>query len=363
MKTYKLQFIVGSLFAVGLLLGSIMTTTAQTAVKATPTPVASNTVLPTETPRPSPTMTATPTPQGNLLVLQIAEGGDDVNESSSILDSSANNLWAGNGGAISDQYLGLRFTNVAIPPGSIINAAHLEVYADTDQWITLSYFISAEAADNSEPFTADNPPSKRQLTIALVDHESNVQWLAKTMYPLDEIGAVVQEVISRPGWQMGNSLSLIAVGTEAGGEFGRKFFTAVESDPKLAVRLVIDLSPGKLPATLIPPTTTVTPLPSLATATVDACSTVSLPSRLKIGQAGQVVFNTSAPSIPVNVRKEPSIDAPRIGRLAQGVSFMVIDGPTCTEDVVWLKVQYGDNKAEGWLAEGQNGVYFVEPSN
>ncbi len=361
MSFHKLPSIVGLICAVGLLLGGVLTTAAQS-------PAASSTPLPSETPFPTETMTATPTPQGELLVLQITSGADDVNESSGKFDATQLGLWAGNGGATNGQYLGLRFTKVPIPPGSIIHAAHLEIYTPVDQWITLSYDIFAEASDNSEAFTAANPPSKRELTNAAADHESNDPWLGKSIYPLDEMGAVIQEVVSRPGWQIGNSLSVIAVGTEAGGEFGRKYFIAFEGDPKQAVRLVIDITAGKIPPT---PTQTSTPEPTAtlpptltpaATATTDPCGTVSLPSRLKVGQIGQVIINASAPTTPVNIRKAPTVDAERIGRLAPGVSFTVIDGPTCANNVAWFKVRYGDNNLEGWLAEGQNSLYFVEPA-
>ncbi len=365
MNLYKMRLVALLLCVFSLLMGGIMTTAAQstTTPTATPSPSevpkASNTPAPTSTPSPTATLTATPTPQGRLLVLQIEAGEDDVNESSGNFVFDQPTIWAGNGGANSGQYLGLRFINVAIPAGSVIHAAHLEVFASGDQWINLSYNLAAEAADDSAAFTAENMPSQRALTTAAITHESNVAWQNNTLYPLDEIGAVLQEVISRPGWQAGNSLSLIANGTEASGEFGRKFFTAFEGDPNLAVRLVIDLTAGTAPAA----TVSVPSATPAATATVDACQLVDLPVRLKVGQRGQVSIIAGAPTTPVNIREAPSVTALRIGRLAPGVSFEVIGGPTCADGLAWFEVRYGDNKVEGWLAEGQDGLYFVEPSS
>jgi hypothetical protein len=317
------------------LFGGLLTAAAQTST-TTPTPP------PSKTPPPPPTMTATPIPQGTELILQIAAGADDVNESSGNFAADQTDLWVGNAGASTSQYIGLRFTDVAIPPGSEIHSAHLEVYPTVEQWIYLAYDFAAEAADNSEPFSGNNPPSKRQLTSAIVAHESNVPWLANTWYPLDEIAALLQEVINRPGWQMGNSLSLITQGNPSGGDFGRKFFSSFETDPRLAVRLVIDFSPAAIDAAID-----------------DACSDIALPARLTIGQGGQIDSTASVAS--VSVREMPDITADEVGKLESGVSFTVIDGPVCADGSRWFQVRFGDENVEGWLAEGQPNPYFVEP--
>jgi hypothetical protein len=288
-----------------------------------------------------------------LLILQILDGSDNVNESSGVLLADQGDVWVGNSDSTTGQYLALRFTDVAIPPGSVVHAAHLEVYTTSDQWISVAYTLAADAADNSEPFSTDNLPSQRQPTEATVQHESNIPWTANTWNPLDEIGALVQEVVSRPGWQMGSSLTIIAQGSEEGDSFARKFFSAFKNDPALAPRLVIDLTPGKIPPTPIAPT---------ATATPDPCSAIDLPVRLEVGQRGQVMVNSNAPTTPLNVRDIPSLDAARTGRLAQGVTFLVISGPACADGMTWFEVRYGDDDKEGWLAEGQNGLYFVEPA-
>jgi hypothetical protein len=335
MNRYKLPPIIIFMFVVTLFAGMV-TTAAQATSTATPTPP------PSKTPPPIPTMTSTPTPQGTELILQIAAGADDVNESSGNFVADQTDLWVGNAGASSSQYVGLRFTDVAIPPGSEIHSAHLEVYYTSEQWIYLAYDFAAESDDNSEPFTSDNPPSKRKLTSAIVPHESNVPWLANTWYPLDEIADVVQEVISRPGWQTGNSLSLIAQGNASGGDFGRKFFSAFEIDPRIAARLIIDFSSTATDAAID-----------------DACSDIALPARLTVGQGGQI--DSSAPFTSLDVREMPDITAAVIGELESGVSFTVIDGPVCADGSRWFQVRLGNEKIEGWLAEAQPNPYFVEP--
>ena len=49
------------------------------------------------------------------------------------------------------------------------------------------------------------------------------------------------------------------------------------------------------------------------------------------------------------------------GQVAQGQTFQVVGGPACTDNIYWFEVIYGIGAVRGWLAEGQAGVYFVEP--
>ncbi len=365
MKRHNFRRWVGLTGVFGLLLGGVLTVAAQADPTNTPaptrTPAITSTPAPTNTPEPTATMTATPKPRGTEMIVQISAGDDDVNESSGQFELNQQTIWIGNAEESTEQYLGLRFRRVNIPNASVIHSAHLEVYPIADAWIPLSYDLYAEAADNSAPFTDDNLPSQRELTSANVVHSSNVLWPGKVWYPLDDIADMLQEVIDRPGWQSGNSLTIIALGTEEGGAFGRKFFTAFEGGSAYAVRLVIDVTAPELPPTPLP---TSTPLPTAtprATATLDPCEAVSMPVRLGVGDTGMVILSGTTPTTPVNVREAPSIEAERIGRLAQGVTFDVLEGPTCADGLNWFKVRYGEEDKEGWLAEGQNGLYFVEP--
>jgi hypothetical protein len=208
---------------------------------ATPTPLPP-TPVPTQnpnvTPTPRPTNTPT-TPAGTTqtVTLQINNGGNDVTEVNStlaILDTAG---WVGNGGSTTTSYTGLRFANVNIPKGAKIKSAVLQVYSDRSQWISIGLQIAADAADNSAIFTTTSRPSQRAKT-TIVTHSSNVNWSANAWYSLNDISAVIQAVVSRSGWNSGNSLSIIVKGTSSG-TYGRKFFKSYESSPSLAPKLVI----------------------------------------------------------------------------------------------------------------------------
>jgi hypothetical protein len=107
------------------------------------------------------------------------------------------------------------------------------------------------------------------------------------------------------------------------------------------------------------PTPTLTPTIT-PSATPSTCSQ-DLPERLQAGQPGQVVVNSNGPNTPLNVRQQPGTDAARLARLATGVTFTVLDGPVCADGIAWYEIEYGSPAESGWIAEGLNGVYFVEP--
>src|SRR5262249_12626416 len=158
----------------------------------------------------------TPAPGGSQTVtLQINAGNNDVNEVNGTLDSTNAAIWIGNAGSTTTSYTGLRFANVNIPRAATVTSAHLEFYSNQAQWISLSLQMAAEAADNSAAFASSSKPSQRPLT-AVVTHTSNINWAANTWYSLNEIKTSIQPVVSRAGWNSGNSLTVIIKGTGSG---------------------------------------------------------------------------------------------------------------------------------------------------
>jgi WD40 repeat protein len=107
------------------------------------------------------------------------------------------------------------------------------------------------------------------------------------------------------------------------------------------------------------PTATVAPTPDPAPAT---CGGETLTSRLYPGARGRVAGtgdDTSATSIFVHT--EPGIATPRIGRVALGQTFIVREGPQCFQNIAWFRIIFGISATEGWIAEGEDGAYYLEP--
>lgn len=191
----------------------------------------------TATPTPAPTSTPSATPANPPGTFAIAQGSDDANEDGAGFSTLYPVLWFGNGDTSTASYLGLRFTNVTVPPGATITSAKLQVYSSQAQWIAVSAQFAAEASDNPQPFAETSRPSQRSLTTARVNHASNVSWSANTWYDLDDLSPVIQEMVNRPGWHSGSTLALIVKGT--GAAYGRKLISSYDGDPAHAPRLVI----------------------------------------------------------------------------------------------------------------------------
>lgn len=211
-------------------------TNTAVAASSTPSNTPTNTAPPpSSTPSSTPTNTATPTPSTGTVVRQINDRRDDVNEEGSSFTAFNTSIWIGNGNGPS--FTGLRFNNLAIPRGATITSAYLSFYTTSSQWIRVSLQIAGDAADNSPTFSSTNRPSARVLTAARVNHRSDLFWGANNWYNFNDMSGVVQEIVNRPGWQSGNSLSIILRGT--GSTWGRKFVRAFESGASTAVKLTV----------------------------------------------------------------------------------------------------------------------------
>ncbi|MBL8154224.1 MAG: TIR domain-containing protein [Anaerolineae bacterium] len=103
-------------------------------------------------------------------------------------------------------------------------------------------------------------------------------------------------------------------------------------------------------------TATVAPTPTPAPAN---CPDTTLPSRLYAGARGRVL--TEGDPSPVMVRQGPGTGFDRVGRVSPGQTFQVVGGPECSQGITWFQITYGIGAVQGWLAEGVDGVYFVEP--
>ncbi len=118
-----------------------------------------------------------------------------------------------------DQVVGLRFSNVAIPAGSVISAAWVQFETDELSSAAVSLTVRAEATDNALSFTTTPfNVSSRPRTVA------SAAWTPPPWTVLQERGVgqrtssltpVLQEVIARPGWAAGNAVAIVLTGTGA----------------------------------------------------------------------------------------------------------------------------------------------------
>lgn len=102
------------------------------------------------------------------------------------------------------------------------------------------------------------------------------------------------------------------------------------------------------------PTPTLLPPPAQITSCPD-----TLPSRLFVGGRGKV--SEEGDNSALNVRHDPTVQSLSLNLLSPGQTFQVLSGPTCAGGMAWFRIIYGISAVQGWVAEGRNGVYFVEP--
>ncbi len=86
------------------------------------------------------------------------------------------------------------------------------------------------------------------------------------------------------------------------------------------------------------------------------CSGAS-PSRLAVSDTARVTYSNG---ISLRIRSEPGLDSNKIGLLAEGTEMDIIGGPECTDSLLWWNVKTKDGII-GWVAEGSNGDYMIEP--
>ena len=92
-----------------------------------------------------------------------------------------------------------------------------------------------------------------------------------------------------------------------------------------------------------------------ATGSTSICESAP-PTYLILHERGQV---TNEDPQPLNIRSEPGLGSRIVAVLRSLDIFFVIDGPRCADDYTWFKVRVDD--VEGWVAEGEPGLYYVEP--
>lgn len=80
------------------------------------------------------------------------------------------------------------------------------------------------------------------------------------------------------------------------------------------------------------------------------------PIRLIIQERGRVLNDDNR---TLNLRDGPGVNAKIITRIEPEQLFFVLSGPECDGAYAWFRVQYGSRT--GWIAEGDNDSYYVEP--
>jgi hypothetical protein len=144
---------------------------------------------------------------------------------------------------------GMRFRNIPIPKGAIINSAHLKLTAIWDSSGLVSRTkIQGEAVDNASPFSDLSDYNGRARTIATVRWDNIPAWTAGAEYTSPDISAVIQEIVNRDGWTSGNAIVLFWEddGSDTGSET-RRAALSYDGSPANAPKLEITYTLPEVP--------------------------------------------------------------------------------------------------------------------
>jgi type II secretory pathway pseudopilin PulG len=176
--------------------------------------------------------------------IQVATGNDDAEERTSdgfmYLDSSDLELAFSSDEAT--DLVGIRFTNVVVPPGETISNAYIQFQVDETSSGVTSLTIEGEAVDDAAQFTsAAYDISSRPRTSASVSWTPSA-WTTVGARGADQrttdISPVLQEIVDRPGWSSGNAIVIIIDGS------GTRTAEAFEGEPAGAAELHYEYGAG-----------------------------------------------------------------------------------------------------------------------
>jgi hypothetical protein len=126
------------------------------------------------------------------------------------------------GGA--NQLVAIRFSSVPIPKGASILRAYIQLHAAGECTGPASFLVRGQAADNALTFTASKHDiSGRPNTTASITW-SPADWQYRTLTDMagntdqmtPELRTIVQEIVSRSGWQQGNAIVITLQGSGTG---------------------------------------------------------------------------------------------------------------------------------------------------
>jgi hypothetical protein len=157
---------------------------------------------------------------GTIVTLSLSS--DDCEQENDEIDTPYDDdLDAGWEGAPEDQNIlttGLRFRDIFIPKGSVIDSAFIYVTshegktADDVAEIT----IWGEATDDAVTFNETDLITDRPSTSAKVEWIVDTEWIIWQEYRTPDISSIIEEIAGRSGWESGNSLAIVLEGKDQG---------------------------------------------------------------------------------------------------------------------------------------------------
>ena len=168
----------------------------------------------------------------SVISSRISRGNRDVEEQKSNGDLKKHSYTLDMG----QRHIGLRFLNINLPQGSSISNAYIEFVSNNTVSTSTNLTITGHDNNNSSNFSDNSAVSNRVSGSGTGNTVpwSPGGWTDGETYKTDDISSIIKEIIDRPGWVLGNNLSLMITGS------GERDAISFNSNPLKAPRLVIE---------------------------------------------------------------------------------------------------------------------------
>lgn len=178
------------------------------------------------------------------LTRQVSQDSDDgMRNSSSSFSTTTSEFTAGDfSSSFFDYSSGARFQDIDIPQGSLITAAHIELFGKHSSGSGFSTVITGELTTDATTFSTDSDYTSRTRT-SNSSGWSPSSWLTGNWNVSSDISAIIQEIVNQSGWVPGNALVVFWDDAQVGFQSQRRLTAGGSGrfgDPAEAPKLVID---------------------------------------------------------------------------------------------------------------------------
>ncbi|HAS42309.1 MAG TPA: hypothetical protein DCS93_17660 [Microscillaceae bacterium] len=181
---------------------------------------------------------------------RVSSTNDDAEERGSNASSSPGQMYLNStdlelvrdGSARGNQLIGMRFRSLNVPQGATITSAYIQFTTDETNTGTTNLIIRGHDVSNAGTFTStDGNISSRSLTSASVAWNNLPAWntvgQAGSSQRTPNLSSIVQEIVSRSGWNAGNAMVMIISGT--GERTAESYDGSSSSAPQLVVTYTV----------------------------------------------------------------------------------------------------------------------------
>ena len=170
---------------------------------------------------------------------QTAISSDDAEQFGTTVDTIDNDLDIGfDTEQSSNQTIGLRFQNLNVPQGAVILSAEMIFTSRGVSTATVPFNIKGISEDNVTQFSnTANDITDRTTTNASVPWDAEPWNTGATAFSTSDITPIVQEIVNRGGWAIGNTMGFII---EPGGSTGNRIAETADGDSSKGPRLRVE---------------------------------------------------------------------------------------------------------------------------